>query len=80
MFVSQVINGDDLIVDTDFYKWLEAKHSAGEDKLIDSFIPAIKAYTGHLSSPFKGRTDGYAHKAVWSVFMSNLNSPRYKGL
>lgn len=73
MFVGQVIEGDDLIVETDFYKWLETKYNEGQEKLINSFIPAIKAYTGHLSAPFKGRTDGERHKAVYQVFWSKKN-------
>ena len=60
------IKGNDLIVETDFYLWLEEQDKAGVD--LNYFVPIIKKYTGNVETPFKGRSDGQAHKNVFDVF------------
>lgn len=57
-----LIEGDDLMVQTEFHKWLEGNYQ-------DSFVESIKAYT--LSEePFKNRDDMEAHKYVYQNFVS----------
>lgn len=69
----EVIGDHDLLKETAFYKWLEAKHNRGE--AIHSFVHAIKEYTG-LEQPFVGRKDGQHHKYAFQVFWSHMLSAR----
>lgn len=60
------IKADDLLVETAFYLWLEEQDKLGV--VITNFIPTIRKYTGFVETPFKGRSDGQAHKNVFEVF------------
>ena len=63
------IKGEDLIVETDFYLWLKEQDKLGID--LKYFIPTIQKYTNYVHHPFKGRSDGQAHKSVFEVFWSH---------
>lgn len=62
----QEIKNTDLIIETNFYKWLQEQDGLGED--VRSFIPSIVKYTNYVETPFKGRSDGEAHRSVFNVF------------
>lgn len=66
MSLFKEIKGEDLIVETDFYLWLNEQDKLGED--LTKFIPTIRKYTNYIETPFKGRSDGQAHKNVFDVF------------
>lgn len=63
------IKGDDLIVETDFYLWLKEQDKLGT--VLTHFIPTIQKYTKYIGAPFKGRSDGEAHRSVFTVFWSH---------
>lgn len=70
------IKGDDLLVETNFYKWLVARK---DDGFIDArFIDAIKTYTKHIDKPFMNRNDGEAHKFTFQCFWAKVNDPKRK--
>lgn len=69
MAIFKEIKGDNLIVETDFYLWLQEQDKLGTN--LDSFIDTIRKYTNYVETPFKGRTDGQAHKIVYEVFWSH---------
>ena len=65
-----IIQDTDLLVETEFYRWLELRRSKG---LKDThFIETIKEYTNYEPRPFKGRTDGTAHRYVFQAFWRNI--------
>lgn len=68
------IKGDDLLVETNFYKWLTERKTRG---IIDgAFIPAVKTYSKFVEAPFKNRTDGEAHKFTFQCFWAHINNPK----
>ena len=66
MATFQEIKSTDLIVETDFYKWLQEQDKLGTS--IHTFTDSIRNYTDHVETPFKGRSDGEAHRSVFNVF------------
>jgi hypothetical protein len=61
-----VITDSDILTETAFYAWLKIRASKG---LRDThLIPTLKEYTKDDVAPFKGRTDGTAHRYVFDCF------------
>lgn len=67
----QIITNDMNFTDTDFYKFLMDNRKARYTKY---FVLSVRMYTG-MFMPFKGRTDGFAHKATFDTFIRDISKP-----
>ena len=63
-----IINPNDLITDTTFYKWLTDQKNSGQNHV--RFVDAILVYFGK-PQPFKDRGDMNYHKGVFEAFWRN---------
>lgn len=63
------IKDTDIVRLTEFYKWLESEHAKGAN--LNRFIDVVRRYT-KLDFPFKGRTDGPAHKVTFDVYWQDV--------
>lgn len=68
MATFQEIKSSDLIIETDFYKWLQEQDKLGTN--LHTFTDTIRNYTNQ-ETPFKGRSDGEAHRSVFNVFWTH---------
>lgn len=69
-----IIESNDILTDTAFYKWLQLRREEGLNDT--NFIPTIKEYTNNVEAPFKGRKDGTAHRYVFDCFWDNTLKPK----
>ena len=63
-----IIKGKDILVNTEFYAWLQSELDAGRKQV--RFVDAVLKYFDK-PQPFKGRKDMQAHKYVFEVFCHN---------
>lgn len=62
-----LIKGNEPIVETTFYKWLQSEDAKGND--VDNFINVVLRYFEPNEAPFKGSDYNLSyHKAVFETF------------
>ena len=66
-----IIQGEDLLIETEFFSWLKERRNKGISDT--NFVPTIKEYMHGVEAPFKGRKDLPAHKYVFDCFWDKIH-------